>query len=263
MGSATIDRANEIIRICEVMKALPKDGAFTTYRQKLLGVLQRLSLSLGLDDCREDGMKEAFADALKGKWVTTEDGHRLHIGENGEPDKGNPYVIEAIAGELDKANTKAESRKKYPRKRGMVCEGKVDFENPRSVTKDSLNRNVTHFNHTEDVMDVVKPVYISKKGADYKICKGNIEHLTVFAPNETGRVLDVADKLSEQCGGSPESWKHCKGIGIVEDGNGNRVKADLHWFESPEVGQVVWRLKQFLDDMDENERYWVEGRKNG
>lgn len=38
----------------------------------------------------------------KGKWITTENNHKVHLNEEGEPDKGNPHVIEAMtdAGQL-------------------------------------------------------------------------------------------------------------------------------------------------------------------
>ena len=37
-----------------------------------------------------------------GRWVTTEEGHRVHINSEGEPDKGNPHVIEKMSGETAK-----------------------------------------------------------------------------------------------------------------------------------------------------------------
>lgn len=33
-----------------------------------------------------------------GRWVTTEEGHHVHLNENGEPDKGNPHVLDAMRG---------------------------------------------------------------------------------------------------------------------------------------------------------------------
>lgn len=35
-------------------------------------------------------------DDDEGKWITTENNHKVHLNENGEPDKGNPHVIEAM-----------------------------------------------------------------------------------------------------------------------------------------------------------------------
>ena len=32
----------------------------------------------------------------EGRWITTENNHKVHLNEEGEPDKGNPHVIEAM-----------------------------------------------------------------------------------------------------------------------------------------------------------------------
>jgi hypothetical protein len=37
-------------------------------------------------------------DVDEGRWVTTEEDHKLHINDKGDIDKGNPYVIKAIHG---------------------------------------------------------------------------------------------------------------------------------------------------------------------
>lgn len=263
MDSRISTCADKIINICNELKVLfSNDSTFDVYKQKLLGKLQRLSLGLIMEDMREDGMAEAFADALKGKWITTEEGHPIHIGENGKADKGNPYVLEAISGALEKKSATEESRKKYPRKGEMVCESKVEYENHGAVTKDSLGRKVTHFNHDEDTMKVTRQVKVEDAfGKKYKICREPIEHLTVFAAKDVGRGLDVAEKLAEQTGGSVDSWKHVKGIGTVVDKDGNKRRADLHWFESPETGQVGWKIKAFEDEMEDEDRYWIEGEK--
>lgn len=41
-------------------------------------------------DIRED------ADDDDGRWITTDNGHKVHLNEEGEPDKGNPHVIEQM-----------------------------------------------------------------------------------------------------------------------------------------------------------------------
>lgn len=38
---------------------------------------------------------DAKADE-EGRWVTTEEGHHVHFNENGEPDKGNPHVLNVM-----------------------------------------------------------------------------------------------------------------------------------------------------------------------
>jgi len=49
-------------------------------------------------------------DDEEGRWVTTEDNHKVHINEEGEPDKGNPYVIATMKGEdVGEVKEKSES----------------------------------------------------------------------------------------------------------------------------------------------------------
>lgn len=252
--------ADKIIDICNELKALlSNDGAFTFYVLNLFGKLQMLSLQFG--GVRED----AGIDLSKyagGHWVTSDDGHKIYVDKDGNPVAGNPYVLEAIAGAANKKASEAEMAKRFPRKGEMVCEKRVSFENPGRNTQDSLGRTVTHFNHDEDVMEVTRQVKVEDAlGDQYKICREPIEHLTVFAADGVGRGLDVAEKLAAQAGGSVKSWKHVKGIGTVVDNNGQKRKADIHWFESPEAGQVRWKIKQFMDEMTDEEMYWVDGEK--
>lgn len=240
---------------------LSNDGTFNVYKQKLLGMLQILSLEIGEIDVREDATID-LSKFAGGHWVTTDDGNRIFVDKDGKPIAGNPYVLQAISGAADKQANREAVRKKYPRKGEMVCENKVDYENHGAITKDSLGRKVTHFNHDEDTMKVTRQVKVEDAlGNKYKICREPIEHLTVFAAKDVGRGLDVADKLKEQSGGSADSWKHVKGIGTVVDKDGNKRKADLHWFESPETGQVGWKIKQFVEDMEEEDKYWIEGEE--
>lgn len=48
----------------------------------------------------------------EGKWITTDNGHRVHINEEGEPDKGNPHVIATMTeGEESKESGSASTGK--------------------------------------------------------------------------------------------------------------------------------------------------------
>lgn len=249
--------ADKIIDICNELKALlSNDGAFTFYVLNLFGKLQRLSLQFG--SVREDAAID-LSKFAGGHWVTSDDGHKIYVDKDGNPVAGNPYVLEAISGAANKKAAEEATAKRFPRKGDMVCEKRVEFDNPGRNTKDSLGRTVTHFNHDEDIMEVTRQVKVEDAlGDQYKICREPIEHLTVFAADGVGRGLDVAEKLAEQSGGSAVSWKHVKGIGTVVDKNGQKRKADIHWFESPESGQVGWKIKRFADDMNDEDKYWEE-----
>lgn len=257
-------RISELEAICEELPLVYEKQGWSDYALSLFVRMQRLVLVFDDPDpeieIRLDGMLEALRDA----WITTENGHKVHFNGNGEPDKGNSHVLNLIKGAVEK-NEAEESKKeqrrkvqaKYPRRDNMVCEEKVEFENAGAVTKDKLGRKVTHFNHDEDKMKVTRQVEVMDgTGRKFKICRGEIEHLTIFAADGVGRGLDVADKMAEQVGGSAKSWKHSKGIGTIIGVDGKQRKADLHWFESPESGQVGWKIKQMVEDMDESTFYW-------
>lgn len=261
MLSPVIDNRIKMLESCaDELGIVIKEHGWTAYALNLVAKMQKIAYLLDLDDeddsfsekVRLDAgnMYDAFKGVIGGKWVTTKSGNRIHIGDDGTPDKGNPHVLEAIEESL--GTVKARKRKD-----GMKCESTVEFKKSGSVTRDSMNRVVTHFNHDENVMKITRQIRVEDViGNRYKICREPIEHLTVFASSEIGRGVDVAEKLSEQVGGDKSKWKHVKGIGTVVDKNGKKTKADIHWFENPESGQILWKIKQFLEDMDESQVYW-------
>ena len=137
MGNSVFAYACEIENICDELKALlSNNGAFDAYGRKLLERLQKLSFEIETREEkrarggiafleykkrqekrirerkqeRQDGMKEALEKAVN-EWRTTDDGHRIHFGENGEPDKGNPYIVGLIQSAIDKDKGREEAKK--------------------------------------------------------------------------------------------------------------------------------------------------------
>ncbi len=87
--------------------------------------------------------KQRFDDGGKGKWITTKDGNHVYLNEEGEPEKGNPYVIAAMnnsspkysAERLQKAvnpQTPEEADNLYRKKSGEVWQSLL------SDSKDAL-----------------------------------------------------------------------------------------------------------------------------
>ncbi len=52
--------------------------------------------------------------------------------------------------------------------------------------------------------------------------------------------------LSEQIGGKPLNWQHCKGVGTI-DFYGEDREAEVHWFQEETVGKHKFRIKKWLD----------------
>lgn len=76
-----------------------------------------------------------------------------------------------------------------------------------------------------------------------------IQDAEVFAGKGTKKPLHdgVAEGLSEQIGGKPENWQHCKGNGIL-DYYGEERPAEVHWFQEETVGKVKFKVKRWNDE---------------
>lgn len=288
-GEAALRRIDEIATIADELGSIVPTRGWTKYALKILVKLQELSIELSDDpfvrmdatlaDIEWKVSKPEFkpADDLtdeekaQGFYFREVNGNAIKFSsETGEPIDGQPkaFGVDDLQSMIDNARAKIEAQKEkaaesvrrnreHPRKGYMTCEEPVTFANAGETTKDHLGRDVTHFNHDEDTMEITSPVKVQDvTGNEFEIVPGSIEHLTVFAANGVGRGLDAADGLADQVGGSPESWKHCKGIAKVVGIDGTEREADIHWFESKECGQLEWKIKQFVEDMDESQVYW-------
>lgn len=74
---------------------------------------------------------DAKKDDEEGRWVTTENNHKVHINEEGDPDKGNPHVIDAMRGKGSSKKAKGKSCDDYNHELRKAWEnaddwGKVD-----------------------------------------------------------------------------------------------------------------------------------------
>lgn len=76
-----------------------------------------------------------------------------------------------------------------------------------------------------------------------------IRNPKVFAGKGTSKPLEeaTAEGLSEQLGGSPDNWQHCKGLGTI-DYYGEDREAEIHWFQEETVGKHKFKVKEWLDD---------------
>ncbi len=93
------------------------------------------------------------------------------------------------------------------------------------------------------------PVYDPFSGEYYYFVEGTrIKDPKVFAGKGGVKKLrdEVAQGLSEQIGGKPSEWQHCKGIGIV-DCYGKDCVVEVHWFQEPSVGKHRFSIKKWFD----------------
>ena len=87
-------------------------------------------------------------------------------------------------------------------------------------------------------------------GKIYHFVEGTkIQDAEVFAGRGTRHPLreEVKAGLSEQLGGNPADWQHCKGHGII-DADGEERPAEVHWFQEKTVGKVRFKVKRWEDE---------------
>lgn len=97
-------------------------------------------------------------------------------------------------------------------------------------------------NKNYDIMDL-------QTGEKFNLVSGtHLQNVEVFAGKGSKTPLDkaVAEGLSEQIGGKPENWQHCKGIGIL-DYYGEEREAEIHWFQEKSVGKHKFKIKRWRD----------------
>lgn len=84
------------------------------------------------------------ANEDKGRWVTTENDHKIHFNEGGEPDMGNPHVIAVMKGGGKK--TKLEKDVDFPKDESEAVSVE-DYQ--KKKMKEKLDR-FSHLMHDED-----------------------------------------------------------------------------------------------------------------
>lgn len=94
--------------------------------------------------------------------------------------------------------------------------------------------------------DIVEP----DTGDIYHFVEGTrIQNSEVFAGKGTKHPLrpEVKEGLSQQIGGTPDKWQHCKGHGII-DYYGEERAAEVHWFQEETIGKVKFKIKRWEDE---------------
>lgn len=119
-------RIDKLSSMADELGLLLQERGWTEYAVKLWGKI-RVLVSV-LDDEHEDA-EEYLTGIIKGfrqddirseleRWVTTQEGNRVHFNDEGEPDKGNPHVIAAIKGALEQKDKDEKSGKGKDKKIG-------------------------------------------------------------------------------------------------------------------------------------------------
>jgi len=104
-----------------------------------------------VDGFRERRQKRLDAKTEEGRWITTENGHKVHLNEEGEPDKGNPHVISKMSGGESVGATKKRLAKGVEVKRTVLsgdqikeAQTKLDDIRRRVLEEEAFQRGVNY-----------------------------------------------------------------------------------------------------------------------
>ncbi len=84
---------------------------------------------------------------------------------------------------------------------------------------------------------------------EYMVVEGtHIQNVVAFAGAGCKKKLHFLthERLLDSYGGKRASWRHCKGIALLDD-NGIHRKAEIHWFEEPSIGVPEAWIKEWLE----------------
>lgn len=131
---------------------------------------------------------DARADE-EGRWVTTEEKHKIHLNEEGVPDKGNPHVIATMKGEG-----------KNPRTRAEVITARVKKKSAKikELAKRVDDANEAHENAIDEKMKADKALTKAERGL--RRAKSHKEFITGlgFKEGDKNKIRKESDDLQIQ-----------------------------------------------------------------
>lgn len=170
-------------------------------------------------------------------------------------DKNGNYVLSKdarIAHDQEMRATEKERKEAARQKRIETWKNKkllnaalenVDQSSTIKLQDTLIHKSVGAKSKNYDVLD-------PSTGEIFHFAEGTrIQNSEVFAGKGTRKPLHegVAEGLSEQLGGNPDNWQHCKGNGVI-DYYGEERLAEVHWFQEESVGKVKFKVKEWKDE---------------
>lgn len=206
-----------------------------------------------------------------GRWVTTRGGKRVFINEEGKPEKGNPFVVEAMnrgangkksaySSVKDRERKNTDFSKKSldnPQKQATIIvknniketTGATPDEEIRSSDTGGTTKRKVKFTDYKTVNGTMRVEKDTKakigKSGRVTIVAGELTNVEVFAGKGGRKPLRLAESFAKEYGGKPEDWMHTTGDGRIRFGDGTEKEAEIHWFECDGIGQTEWKVKRF------------------
>lgn len=113
------------------------------------------------------------ADDDKGRWITTENGHKVHLNEEGEPDKGNPHVVDKMkGGESGSSDNEPGKYSEKAHENVTASRNFVGSSNLERQARDYLNH---HLGYGEEYADV-KDFHIAQNPTENGLADVDVEY---------------------------------------------------------------------------------------
>lgn len=142
----------------------------------------------------------------KGRWVTTENDHKIHLSEEGKPDKGNPYVLAVMKGEGNPESTGGSKLPAAPKVPGVtIRKNEAGFEVPifdeatfsdnieekKKIARDAAKKLIPDIKKTlsTEVKDIHRPEVNEKTRAYLK------EQIPKVTDEQIGQALEESAKI--------------------------------------------------------------------
>jgi len=111
-----------------------------------------------VDEFRKRRQSRRDAKEDEGRWITTENGHRVHLNEEGEPDKGNPNVLKVMNDAPKKSATKESINK------GFEEIIKASKERPKTSIYETSEEDVARYEEFHGkAMELLKDMPVGSK----------------------------------------------------------------------------------------------------
>lgn len=175
---------------------------------------------------------------------------------SGEENKAQTGKAKEKEHEKESSSKKESSTEKKVKEKPQKETSTVSNESGEEIDKENESREnvvsqkfaksskVLKFERKGSKMDTTEDVVFSPVA---KLIKGSeITKIVDFAGGKSNKPVKVEKFLIEQYGGEEGSWKHTRGQAEVIDNDGNSKPVEIHWFESPGVGQVNMKIKRAL-----------------
>ena len=176
---------------------------------------------------------------------------------------------EAFEEAVVKLKSKEAALKNYTAKNGLIRrkdrEQVFGFDRQVSAKAVVSNKSYTKAQKTDTISlkDTVIHKSVGAKARNYKVVDKTtgieyefspgtrIQNSEVFAGKGTRHSLHdgVAEGLTEQYGGKVSEWQHAKGYGtLIDPDTGEKLSAEVHWFQEKSVGKVKFKVKEWLNE---------------